>query len=88
MQVFLASSCNLSFIFDCLVISNTVNYIDQSENSSLHVFDFDTCRFSRLIADCSVEDINPDMTPYAIVDFSVSPKIKKKKSIKKNMTNI
>jgi hypothetical protein len=25
---------------------------------------------------------------YAIVDFSVSPKIKKKKSIKKNMTNI
>jgi hypothetical protein len=53
------------------------------ENSSLHVFDFDICRFSRLIADCSVEDINPDMTPYAIVDFSVSPKIKKKKSIKK-----
>ena len=88
MQVFLASLCDLSFIFGCLVISNTFNYIDQSENSSWHVLDFDTYRFNRPIADCSVEDINPDMTPYAIVDFSVSPEIKKKKSIKKNMTNI
>lgn len=63
--------------------NKAVKYSDQSENSSWHVLDFDTYRFNRPIADCSVEDINPDMTPYAIVDFSVSPEIKKKKSIKK-----
>jgi len=44
-------SRNLSFIYDCPIISKTVKYIDQSDNDSWHGHDLDTYRFMWLIAD-------------------------------------
>ena len=52
-------SCNLSFIFDHPIICK-IN-IDQSENSSHCDLGFDTERLIGLIADWSVETMNPDM---------------------------
>jgi hypothetical protein len=52
-------SCNLSFIFDHPIICK-IN-IDQSENSSYCELGFDTERLISLIADWSVETMNPDM---------------------------
>jgi len=47
---------------------------------------FDTLRFRRLITDWSVENMNPDVTPYRVsLDVSMS---QKKKCGKKNRTNI
>ena len=40
----------------------TVKYIDHSDNSSWHVFAFNTYRTGRLIPDWLVENMNPDMT--------------------------
>ena len=52
-------SCNLSFIFDHPIICK--NNIDHSENSSYCELGFDTERLISLIADWSVETMNPDM---------------------------
>jgi hypothetical protein len=41
-------SCNLSFIIDHPIASKAVKYIDKSHNSSLHILNFYTLRFSRL----------------------------------------
>ena len=44
------------------------------------MFSFNTSRFSRLNADWSVENINPDMTPNVMsLDISISPENQKKK---------
>jgi hypothetical protein len=70
---------DLSFIFDRPIKCKTVKYTDQLDNSSWNVLGFDTLRFIRLIADWSVENIKPDMTPYRmLLDVIVSPKNKKK----------
>ena len=57
-------SCNHSFIFDHPIICK-IN-IDQSENSSYCELDFDTERLISLIADWSVETMNPEMIPYGM----------------------
>ena len=57
--MFEVMSCNLSFIFDHPIVCKTVKHIDQSENSSWPVLVFNTLRFSRLIADWSVEIYEP-----------------------------
>jgi hypothetical protein len=69
-------SGNLSFIFDHPIIARQLNYIGKSENSCLHVFSFNTSRFSRPITDWSVENINPDMTLSMMLDASISPEKK------------
>ena len=53
-----------------------VRYIDQSDNSSWRVLGFDTYIFNRFIADWSVENMNPNVTPYGMSLYvsSVSPK--------------
>jgi hypothetical protein len=61
--------CNLSFIFEHLIICKTVIYIDKKDNSLWHVLvlSFDTKRLSRLVSDLSVEKMNPDMTSYRML---------------------
>ena len=71
--------CNLSWIYDNPFFCDIVQYIDQSYYCSLHVLGFDTLRFSRLITDWSVENMNPDMTPYRMLYVSVLPKKGRKK---------
>jgi len=50
-------------VIDRPIIRKAVKYIDQSDNTSWHVFGFDTLSFRRLITDWSVENMNPDMIP-------------------------
>ena len=46
---------NLSFNFDVQLYGRQLYQIDQFDNSFWHVLDFDAYRFTRLIADWSVE---------------------------------
>ena len=63
-------SGNLSFIFDHPIVSKALKYIHQSDKELLCV--------SRAIADCSMENMNLDMTIYGmLLDISTSPKKKK-----------
>ena len=57
-------SCNHSFIFDHPIICKIS--IDQSEYSSYCELDFDTERLISLIADWSVETMNPEIIPYGM----------------------
>ena len=57
------TSGNLSFIFNHPIFCKTVEYIDQSYNSSWCVLSL----ISRLIGDSSVENMNPNMTPNRIL---------------------
>jgi hypothetical protein len=68
-------SCYLSFNLNLPIICKTVKYIGQSDNSSWHELVIDTYRFSSLIPDWLVENMNPDMTPNSILlDISALPK--------------
>jgi hypothetical protein len=62
-------SGELLFIFDRLIICKTVKYINQSDDSSWHAK-------SRLTADWSVENMNPDMTPNGMLLDNKKNKIK------------
>ena len=55
--------------------SKTVKNIDQLNNSSEHVLGLN---IGRLVTDWSVDNMNPDMTPYMILlDVCISQKKKK-----------
>jgi hypothetical protein len=60
--------------FSLAITCKTVEYIDQSNNSFWCIVSFDTYRFSRLITDWAVENMNSDMTPYRI-SFNISVNI-------------
>jgi len=59
-------SYNMSFIFNRPIMCKTLIYIEQLDCIYWWVLSFDTLRFSRLVADWSVENVNPDV--------NVSPK--------------
>jgi len=66
-------SCNLALIFDQPIISKTVKYINQSDNSSCRIIGSCTLRMCRLLANVSVENMNPGVNLYGIVlDISES----------------
>ena len=68
-------SCYLSFNLNLPIICKTVKYIGQSDDSSWHELVIDTYRFSSLIPDWLVENMNPDITPNSILlDVSALPK--------------
>ena len=68
-------SGNLSLIFDHPVICKTVEEIDQSDNITDLVLDFNTLICVRLIDDWSVEYMNFRVILYVMsLDGSVSPK--------------
>ena len=59
-------SDKLSFIFHSSIICKTVKHIDQSDNSCQQILVFNISRLGSLIADWSVENMNPDVTPNAV----------------------
>jgi hypothetical protein len=64
------------------VQSYAIKDINESDNSFWPVFCFDTLRYGRLIADWSVENMNPDMISYGTpLDGNVSPRKKIKINI-------
>jgi hypothetical protein len=76
-------------------MQHSLIYIDQSDNSSWCVLGFHSKRFSRLIADWSVKNMNPDTVLHSRCRYmlvyrqrnKIPPPPKKKKKKKKQILN-